>query len=155
MIIRRGTTKDLKILAEHWYKEEKLESKNEPIYKIRKNAKDIIIKELKKKFRKKDFIVFVAEDNGRVIGSFQSWIEKGYPVLVMDKIGHLAVAYVEPAYRKKGVIKKLLKETLKWFKSRGINHFDGFVLPKNKVARITWRKLGFKDVMMYVMKEIK
>ncbi len=112
MIIRRGTIKDLKIIAEHWYKEEKLESKNEPMYKIRKNAKGIIIKELKKKFRKKDFIVFVAEDNGRVVGSFQSWIKKAYPVLVMDKIGHLAITYVEPAYRKRGVAKKLLNELI-------------------------------------------
>lgn len=153
--IRKGTIKDIDKIAEHWYKEDKLESTLEPMYKLRKNAKKIIIKELKKKFKKKDFIVFVAEDSKKIIGSFIAWIEKAYELWTMDKMGHLAVAYVEPNYRKKGITRKLLREVINWFKSKDIKFVNGFVVPKNKVARETWKKLGLKDLMMYVIKEIK
>jgi len=155
MIIRKATKKDIPIIAEQWYKEEKLESKADPRWKLRKDVKKVILKELKEKFKKKHFIAFVAEDNGKIVGSYQAWIENAYSLLEINKLGHLAVAYVEPEYREKGVAKKLFNEVIKWFKSKNIKFIDGYILNNNKVARKTWSKLGLKDFMINVTKEIK
>jgi len=153
--IRKAIKKDINAIADLWYKEEKLSSKLEPTYILKKDIKKIIIKELKKKFKKKDYIVFVAEDKEKIIASFQAWITKSYELSAMNKIGHLGSVYVEKPYRRKGITKKLLKEIIKWFKSKKLEYMDIYYLDKNNIAKKTWHKLGFKDSLIYSVKKIK
>jgi len=150
--IRKATKKDLAAIADIWYKEERLSEKLESFYRLKKNAKKIIINKLKKKINKKDFIIFVAEDKGKIIASFQGWISKPYYLWDYDAIGHVGTVYVERAYRKKGIAKKLLDELIRWFKSKNVDAIDGYFLNKNKIAKKVWHKLGFKDVMVYCIK---
>jgi hypothetical protein len=58
----------------------------------------------------------------------------------------VAEVYVEPAWRRQGVLRSLLQTALAQVKSRGAVHVTLEVLVSNEPAAAVWRRLGFETI---------
>jgi GNAT superfamily N-acetyltransferase len=93
--------------------------------------------------------VFVAEDNGRVVGYVMGVIVDMLPeTFSAARSGFLADIYVLPDYRGQGVGRSLVEALRAWLQGRGVTHYEWFVAEKNSDARAFWQKVGGIDVMI-------
>lgn len=98
--------------------------------------------------------IFIALDGNKVVGYCDGWVEKAPPEYVFDKIGYIEDCFVMENYRRRGVGGRLVKELLKWFKSRNVNYAKINVYSKNKGAHDVWESIGFKDTILSMRKVI-
>ena len=95
-------------------------------------------KQLKKWISSNDDVLLVAEDNKKIVGFIMSAIHKPTQKVTIENI------YVVEEYRKKGLAKKLLNETLKIFRKKGIKFINAFVDDKNTASFNFFKKNNFK-----------
>jgi GNAT superfamily N-acetyltransferase len=98
--------------------------------------------------------IFVAEDNGNLIGYIYGRVEKK-PKMVLDMIGTIEDYFVEKPYRGKGISKKLWKRMMKWFREKKCSRLDIQTYPRNKHALDIYHKEGFIDKVIVMTKKFK
>lgn len=89
-----------------------------------------------KLLRKEPFRFFVAETDGRIVGT--TLVDR------RGKIGYIAAVMVHPDYRKKGIATKLMKSSLNYLRKKKLSRAILHVLPTNTPAKGLYHKLGFK-----------
>lgn len=62
---------------------------------------------------------------------------------------YLYDGYVLPDFRRKGLLKKLLEETLRYFKSRNVRQANAGALTCNKAPQKAFRALGFRTFRFF------
>ena len=154
MRIRKATIKDIKILVDFWYEEEKLHKKFDAHAKLRSNAKNRIYNFLKINIKKPNYAAFIAEDKNEIIGVLQGQIKKWYFLHDMGEYGYYSTIFIKRVYRKRGVAKMLFKRMASWFKSKKIRVVALLVHSKNKVALKAWKNLGFRERLKWMDREI-
>ena len=60
-------------------------------------------------------------------------------------VGYIGLIFVQKAYRRKGIGKKILNQIITWFKKKKIKNISLKVYAKNKKAINAYKKSGFKD----------
>jgi ribosomal protein S18 acetylase RimI-like enzyme len=93
---------------------------------------------------KDDSLVLVAVEDDQVVGYSLSYVTQNPPVVKSMESGFISDLAVTTDYRRRGIGGLLLKETLAWFKSRGLKLVYLRVLAKNEGARAFWKKHGFE-----------
>ncbi len=84
--------------------------------------------------------VFVAEEDGRVIG---------YVTTILDRetrVGRIPNMAVLPMYRRRGVGEQLMRTALRYFKESGIEYAKVEALEQNEAAQRFYPKIGFQEV---------
>ncbi len=100
--------------------------------------------------------IFVAEVNGQVIGFVLGVIVDLVPEMFTSETGgFLADIYVEEAYRRNGVGRKLVQALADWFRSRGVTYLELYVANSNTDGRAFWSSLGGRDMMRRVRVPLK
>jgi len=98
---------------------------------------------------------FIAVWNGMIAGYL--WASFKRKVYVQEferemnfKIGevYLYDVFALPDFRRKGLFKKLLEETLHYFKSRNVKKANAYTLTSNKASQKAFRALGFRTVRL-------
>lgn len=152
--IRKASQKDLdnlhdmhKGLIEYEFEVDPLIKKSNSYYSIAK-------KDYKSALLKRNHIFFIAEDNNIPLGYIYGWIEKPPKSFIPNKRGYICDAYVKPKGRNKGVGKKLTSEILKFFKSKNVSWIKLGVYAKNVNSVKIWRKLGFEDYTIDMIRMI-
>ena len=92
-----------------------------------------------------DTRMFVAEDNGHVVGYIRASADNAPLYSREKKIGKINDVYVVPAARKRGVLTALFNEELSWFRTKHVSSVELNVLVRNIDAIASWRALGFKE----------
>ena len=100
---------------------------------------------LRKTFKDKNTEIFIAEDNNIIVGYIMVNVSKAQQMYSFNKLGSIWDVYVEKEYRKKGITKQLLRESLKWFRLKKVKNINLSVDSKNLVGVKVWKKLGFLD----------
>jgi len=95
--------------------------------------------------RKKDILFLVLEENKDMVGFVHLVIEKREQIFKLKNMGYIDALYVKPGFRKKGYGKLLLKESLKWFKKKGVVFYTIITSAKDKSANQYWKKRGFRE----------
>jgi ribosomal protein S18 acetylase RimI-like enzyme len=85
---------------------------------------------------KEPFKLFVAEADGRVVGTTL--------VNIKGKIGYIAAVMVHPIYRRKGIATKLMESGLNYVQKKRLSRAILHVVSKNTPAKGLYHKLGFK-----------
>lgn len=99
---------------------------------------------------------FVAEDDGRHVGFVLGMIVDLVPdIFAEEPCGFLADIYVDSAYRRRGIGRKLVKALVDWFKERGAPYFDWQVASLNKEGQAFWRALGGRDLMVRMRADVE
>jgi len=154
MDIRRAKIKDLEEVVVLSCKSAIYHEELASYYDIDKNAKHILSVSLKKNIYSLNSSIFVAEENGNIIGYLLACKVNRLDMFKIKKAGLIADVFVEEKDRRKGVGGELVKECLKWFKKNDIYFIEISVEALNKKAINFWNKKGFKDVFIGKYKKI-
>ncbi|HZQ65264.1 MAG TPA: GNAT family N-acetyltransferase [Gaiellaceae bacterium] len=88
-------------------------------------------------------VVLLAEDGQGVVGTVRASLRRANE-------WYIALAYVRPRARGRGVLKELLREAVREGKNRGSGRVTLHVLAANEVGIAVWRRLGFHDLAHYL-----
>ena len=89
-----------------------------------------------------------------VVGFATAHIKKMNPVFSISKMGHIGTVYVEKKYRKAGLGKLAINESMGWFRKNHIQEVDLLVDVRNFSGVIAWKKTGFKDWRLVLRKRV-
>lgn len=105
---------------------------------------------------KQDGKIFVAEENGDVMGYVCVWIERQPEELIstLTEYAYISDVIVMPPYRGKGIAKTLLEAAEQHATLCGMKTITLNVLTKNDHAIEMYKKIGFKDYEMRLKKQI-
>ena len=87
--------------------------------------------------------IFLAEDGGEPVGVLRSVDSPGSPLLHPARYCYVSSAYVIPAWRRRGVLRQLLRAVERWCEERGLGEMRLHNAPDNVLASATWESLGF------------
>jgi GNAT superfamily N-acetyltransferase len=109
----------------------------------------IWIDHMKKFLRQKNNIVLAAVEDEKIIGYMTASIATRPPIYKTKKIGLIGDNFVLPQHRRRGVLSKMLDETLAWMKARGIEYAEHPIAAKNRLGRTVWKKRGFEAATIF------
>jgi len=88
--------------------------------------------------------LLVAKNRNRLVGFACASVPHDYPLDVSEFVGLIDDVYVLPEFRGRGIGKRLVVESLKKMKDKGVNTVRLTVLTENKTAIKLYEQLGFR-----------
>jgi GNAT superfamily N-acetyltransferase len=77
-----------------------------------------------------------------------------FPAAKFGRVGHLAVCWVAPEYRKTAVTTKLVNYAEYWFREREIDLVEVSYMAKNHLAARAWKRLGYEPFRVFSYKQL-
>jgi GNAT superfamily N-acetyltransferase len=152
MEIRKATLKDVKQLVVLWkglmnhhIRQCRKGSAEHELHSLSKNAEGLWKKWLKKNIRSRNSLVLVAEKDGKLIAYSLNFIKENVKVYKVKRFGHMSDLYVEKGYRGKGIGSGFRKQTLAWFRKKGMRFISIASHACNPSSRKIYHKWGFFD----------
>ena len=152
-ITRKAKLSDLETIVGLWYDFMRLHDKIvlkknkrlKPHLLMKKDAKDKFRRFCKRMIYSKKGLVLVAEIEGKIVGYSLSFIKKYIKIYNLDRTGYISDMYIDPKFQGKNLSTQLIKETFKWFKSKGLKYAELTVFNDNEHAHSIYRHWGFFD----------
>ena len=94
-----------------------------------------------------DSIIFVAEDNGVVVGYCYAVIEPMSWKELRDEAGFISDLALDPAARRRGAGRKLVDAAIEWFRERKLARVMLWTSTQNSAARELFLSAGFRPTM--------
>ena len=88
--------------------------------------------------------IFVAEDEGRVVGYITTWQDRA------AGIGHIPNIAIRPEFRGQGLGRLLIEHALNHFRAAGLTHAKIETLAQNAIGNHLYTDLGFVEVARQV-----
>ncbi len=117
----------------------------------RKKEKSWLIKSLKDKQK----VIFVAEQNKKIVGYIMGIIENHPDDLLSSPYITVQYLCVDKKNRRSGMGKALMREIEKWAFQQGIFTLELIVYDKNKPARSLFQKLRYLPLEVRMAKKLK
>jgi len=109
---------------------------------------------VRKNIYNKNATMFVAEEKEEVVGFVICSILKKSPILRIQQFGYIGLIYVKSKSRGQGIAKALVKETVGWFKKKGVKYVETHIDVHNAISKKLFAKAGFKDHQHIFLKKI-
>ncbi len=87
--------------------------------------------------------VLVAEDAGALIATGHATLKKSVDHLAHERHAYLGLMYVEPGYRGRGLIHRIIDQLLAWARGEGVSDFYLDVDADNEPALRAYERYGF------------
>lgn len=151
MMIRLAEAKDLARIAELWEEVAECHARIDSRFgkpaadgkeKVRKWMGEAIGKDAKE-----GRVLLVAEVGGEVVGALHGQMSVSPPALAGPAVGMISDLYVDEAVRRRGVGRKLVEASMRWFKEHGAEAVKMSVAVRNEGGVRFWEAMGF-EVMM-------
>jgi len=107
---------------------------------------------LRQSLKELDYELLVADADGKIIGFIDRWIISDF--VHGGKLAYIQNLYVSPNYRRKGIGSRLLQETVKRAKDKGVIEIHVSTEFDNKGAIEFYRKQGFPEEHLQFEKEL-
>jgi ribosomal protein S18 acetylase RimI-like enzyme len=99
--------------------------------------------------------ILVAEVDRQVVGYVIGMLVDLTPDLFLqEESGFLADIFVEPTYRQHGIGRQLVNALARWFRERGVQHFEWHVAASNTDALAFWREVGGEPLMIRMRADV-
>jgi len=105
--------------------------------------------------RARDVAVFVAEQDGEVVGYVYAGVEEKSWMALRDVAGFVHDVVVDESARREGVGSKLVEHAAEWLALRGVPRVMLWTAEKNEGAQRLFAKLGFRRTMIEMTREAK
>jgi GNAT superfamily N-acetyltransferase len=146
MKVVRATKQDIQSIAECWI-ELRLHQRERPGgYSPSLRA---MMRQVEGNFARPHCHHFIAKEAGKVIGAALVRLRRG------GRSAHLASAFVVPAHRQKGVMRRLESAVVEFLRQQGISTIDLTVVPHNAEGMATWPALGYSPTKIVMTKQIR
>lgn len=90
--------------------------------------------------------IFVATAGTRIVGVLRCIDQRGHRLLRPARFALISTVYVEPAARRRGVLRLLIDAAVAWSRERGLTEMRLQNAIDNPLARAAWDALGFQVV---------
>jgi ribosomal protein S18 acetylase RimI-like enzyme len=142
--IKEASSRDYPLIAEHFYR--LWQDNDVSADSIEPNWCNITLQFIDHAERELSYKAFVVEVDGTVVGSTSCQLFAGlYPNVLAEqyrKYGYIWGVYVEPAYRRQGLAKRLTQKAIAYLKTLGCTRAILHASPSGKPV---YTKLGFKE----------
>lgn len=88
--------------------------------------------------------IFIAEEDGRILGSLTTWIDRE------AGIGHIPNIALVPEARGRGIGRALIRHAFEHFRNNGVTHAKIETLAQNEIGNHLYTSLGFREVARQV-----
>ena len=123
------------------------EHKSNPIYaRLRRDAPERAIELTEEQLASDREAMFVATRGERVIGLIRCIDQRGHRLLRPSRFALISTVYVEPAFRRRGVLRALMEAAIGWSRERGLTEMRLQNAVDNPLALAAWDALGFRVV---------
>lgn len=102
----------------------------------------------------RDAAIFVAEDEGQVVGYVYAGIEPISWKELRDECGYVHDIVVDDSRRGRGVGTALMEAALAWMRERGLPRVVLSTAQPNRGAQHLFERLGFRRTMVEMTKEL-
>jgi GNAT superfamily N-acetyltransferase len=109
---------------------------------------------LGRQLKDNDVVIFVAEQNGEVIGYVYAGIEPTSWKELRDECGFIHDIVVDQRGRRSGTATALIEKAVEWLRERGVPRVMLWTAEKNPGAQQLFAKLGFRRTMIEMTREI-
>ena len=154
MLIRRATRSDIDEIVDLWKEHMDFHSELYPLFTRSEKGHTEFAGFLAKQCIDPDWAVFVAVDEGTVVGYCLATIMAYPPVFRIRTFGFIQDMAVSRDFRRRGVGAELLEELCVWFRERGVGRVELQALIGNEVSQSFWRKQGFTPYINRFTKDI-
>jgi ribosomal protein S18 acetylase RimI-like enzyme len=152
--IRRAQQPDLDQLLALWQELAKLHVDLAPEFALVPGGEQSVRAHLAELLRDDHERVFVAEENGALIGFINGAVRENPPVFVERYIGYIADAIVTARSRRRGIGAQLVNTINAWFRERGVRIIHLTAATGNPISQAFWRKMGFVEYMTRMRSEL-
>ena len=153
--IRRAQQSDLNQLLALWQELAELHADLVPEFGLEPGKGQSVRAHLAELLRDDNERVFVAEENGALIGFINGAVRENPPVFAERYIGYTADAIVTARSRRRGVGEQLVNAINAWFRERSIRIIHLTAATGNPIAQAFWCKMGFAEYMTRMRSELK
>jgi ribosomal protein S18 acetylase RimI-like enzyme len=102
-----------------------------------------------------DGVVFVAEQNGRVVGYVFAALEPLSWKELRGPAGFIHDVAVDEGARRRGVATQLLQTAIAWLREHGAPRVILWSAAPNEAAQALFRRLGFRETMVEMTMELE
>jgi GNAT superfamily N-acetyltransferase len=155
VVIRRAQQSDLDQLVALWQELAELHADLVPEFALVPSGEQSVRAHLAKLLRDDNERVFVAEENGALIGFINGAVRENPPVFVERYIGYIEDVIVTARPRRHGVGEQLVHTINAWFHERGVCIIHLTAATGNPIAQTFWRKMGFSEYMTRMRRELE
>jgi L-amino acid N-acyltransferase YncA len=90
--------------------------------------------------------IWVADHGeGRLVGYLWVRLHRQRQGYLPKVVGYISNAFMEEAWRERGLMRPMLELAYDWFRAKGIEVVTLGVLHRNWIGSAAWHKLGFED----------
>ena len=148
MKIRRMTHDDVEAISLLWLEMMREHETRDPRFELasgapEKNFSDYLLDIL----GKQDAVVYVAEEEDRVVGYVLALILENPGIFELKRYGFIGEMSVSRDLRRQGVGHLLWERVRRWFVRKGVTVVQLNVSPKNRSGVAFWNALGFADFL--------
>lgn len=145
--LRRATGEDLDEILALWSHFMRAHRDNPAYQRLTRNALEVRKKLFAERLEDPDAAIFVlARDDGGLDGMIVCFLEKNLPYFLPPTYARLQAPYVRPDARRKGNLKRLLIEAVRWAREQEAIELRLFVGADNVVANTIAEELGFEAI---------
>lgn len=109
---------------------------------------------LGKQLKDVDAVIFVAEDEGKVVGYVYAGLEPISWKELRDECGFIHDIVVDERGRRTGTATALIEKAIEWLRDRGAPRVMLWTAEKNAGAQQLFAKLGFRRTMIEMTREL-
>jgi ribosomal protein S18 acetylase RimI-like enzyme len=102
-----------------------------------------------------DSVIFVAEDDGIVVGYCYAVIEPMSWKELRDEAGFISDLALDPAARRQGAGRRLVDAAIQWFRDRKLARVMLWTSTQNAAARELFASAGFRPTMTEMTLELE
>jgi len=104
---------------------------------------------------KEDAVALIEEIDDRLVACLLGTISgSSLSPARLDKVGHIAICWVEPEHRQTGMAHSLVTAAEDWFRKREVTVIELSYMAKNELAAIVWRHLGYEPFRVFAYKQL-
>lgn len=145
--IRKATIKDMPSVLKLWTKLMEFHRKLSKNFEPADDAEKAWESFAKEQLDEQDSLLMVAEVSGNIIGFTLVSIQSNIPVFKIKRYGVIYDFFVDEAFRRRGIGRKLFDFAREWFEQKGVEHLQLSVVHHNPVGQEFWRAMGFTDYL--------
>jgi ribosomal protein S18 acetylase RimI-like enzyme len=109
---------------------------------------------LGRQLKDNDVVIYVAEQDGEVVGYVYAGIEPISWKELRDECGFIHDVVVDERGRRSGMATALIDKAIEWLRERGMPRVMLWTAEKNNGAQQLFSKLGFRRTMIEMTKEL-
>jgi ribosomal protein S18 acetylase RimI-like enzyme len=152
--VHNATKTDLDAAVGLWRQLAAYHAALDPAFSPAEDAEETFRKFLKKSLRRRDALVLVAVEGGKVVGLCTAYIHLSPPLFRPDRIGNVADLVVDEAFRRRGIGTALVGEARRWLERNNVGRCRAMVATLNDSSRAFWQKAGFTEHVVVLEKTL-